>query len=63
MILLSVSVNKYVNNSTYPQLWINLCITCSIFLNIYLDFYIFLSEIGLLLAVNNIYMHIIENCG
>lgn len=59
MILLSVSVNKYVNNLTYPQLWINLCITCSIFINIYLDFYIFLSEIGLLLAVNNIYIHII----
>ena len=57
MILLSISVNKYVNNLTYPQLWINLCITCSIFLNTYLVFYILLSEIGRLLAVYNIYVY------
>lgn len=57
MILLSISVNKYVNNLTYPQLWINLCITCSIFLNNYLVFYILLSEIGRLLAVYNIYVY------
>jgi len=57
MILLSISVNKYVNNLTYPQLWINLCITYSIFLNNYLVFYILLSEIGRLLAVYNIYVY------
>ena len=61
MILLSVSVNKYVNNSIYPQLWINMCITCLIFLNIYLVFYILLSEIGRLLTVNNICIYIILN--